>query len=390
MVSGRPLLVVAMAAMLVLAGCSGGQGTETTSPTTAPTTDPGDDGTGVDDVETQRWMDGDGVDAESLVNAHYASLNGQSHRIDTYQNSTGMLSLERTATQRVGADGTTILEADSISSNGNFSTRAFVNDTWVITESKNATRTISSAYRPPDTDAEFNQSQSLVQYVALGNYSVNRTFEVDGETRIEYVATGPADTQAAQSITSFDGRFVVSTDGRIHSLTVNATQEAQYGEAVSHFEYTVSQVGDVDVSTPSWVAEVTAAATVVDLSYDYNGSVIEVAHDGGDTITEGSQIVVQPAQGQGLAFAELPRDFEPGDTIYLTASGGRELDVSFNQTAKPDTGIGGPIRFSMIEKNQATIVKTLLYPGGNETARTATVGLGHGLLVVDPVLQATA
>lgn len=376
MVSRTSLLVVAMAAMLVLAGCSGGQTTDTESTTTAPTTDPGGADTGFDELDTPDWMTADGVDAERLVGTHYASLSGTPHRVDTFQNSTGLLSLKRTGTQHVAANGDTILEYDSVSSNGNFSTRAFVNDTWIVTELTNETRTVSSAYRPPDTDAEFNQSNQLQQYVALGNYSVNRTFEVDGEMRIEYVATEAANTQAAQSVTSFDGRFVVSTDGRLHSMTVDAEQETQYGQAESHFEYSLTDVGDVDVSKPAWVDEVKAAATTVDLSYDYNESVIEISHDGGDTVAAGTQIVVEPIQGQGVAFAKLPEDFEAGETIYVTAGDGRELNVSFAQPPKPETAIGGSLQLVMYSEQGATIVKTNLFatPDGSVRAGAPAIG----------------
>jgi hypothetical protein len=380
MLSRSHLLVVAAAAMLVLAGCSGGPGTGTTDPgTDAPTTDPGGT-TGGDagdfgGIDTPGYLRADGIDAQSLVNAHYASLAGESYRVDTYQNSTGLLSLERTGTQRVAADGTRIIEYDTVTSNGNSTTNAFVNGSWIVTENTNETRTVHSAYRTDQTAANVNNSQSLVEYVRLGNYSVNRTFTVDGETRIEYVASGPADVQGAGAIETFEGRIVVSTDGRIHSLTVNATQQADYGTARSHYEYRLTAVGDVDASTPAWVADAMQAATVADLEYRYNGSVIAIEHTGGDAIEAGTQIVLQPTEGRGVGYGSLAEDFEPGETIYITGGDGRQLDITKGSPPAPTTSFGGALDFVAQTGAGEIVVRTTLGVTTNgSVAATAPTG----------------
>ncbi|NHN42413.1 hypothetical protein G9C85_12365 [Halorubellus sp. JP-L1] len=370
--TGRALLVVAVAAMLALAGCNGGQTTATTATTDGDTTDPGTNGTtdggadtGFDDVDTPSWMTADGVNGTKLLAAHHGSLSGTSYRVETFQNSTGILSMERNGVQRVGANGNTVYEYETKTAQGNSTTRAFVNDTWVLTESSNATRTVYSDYRIDDSASSLNYSQQLVQYVRLGDFAVNRTFQVDGETRIEYVARNASDVRGAQAITSYDGRFVVSPNGRIHELSVNATQEAQYGNATSSFEFRLAEVGGVDVATPSWVGTIREEATTVDFSYEYNGSVLAITHEGGDTVAAGTQLVLTPTEGQGVAFTRLPEAFEAGETIYVASAGGRDLNVTFGSPPAFDGGIGGSVNLAMYGDQGEVVVRTEVGPTTN-------------------------
>lgn len=386
--TSRTLLVVAVVAMVALAGCSGGQ-TTTTAPTADGTTDAGTttgtdggDGSGGDPlagVDAAPWMTGDGVNATRLLSAHFGSLSGTSYRVETTQNSSGLLSLYRTGVQRVGANGDTIYEYDTRTSRGNSTTRAFVNDTWVITETGNETRTVYSDYRVDGNAESLNYTQQLVQYVRLGNYTVNRTYQVDGETRIEYVATEPSSVQGAQAITSFDGRFVVNPDGRLYELSIAAKQQAQYGNATTSFQFELAQVGGVDASTPAWVSTARQEATTVDFDYEYNGTVLEISHEGGDTVAAGTQLVITPQVGRGVVYTSLPANFSAGETIYVTAAGGRELNVSFEPVPKPETGIGGAINLAMYGSNGEVVVRTSFGPTANGTtgvvAPVAEVGM---------------
>lgn len=365
--TSRTLLVVAVVAMVALAGCSGGQ-TTSTAPTADRTTDPGTttgtdggdggDGTPLEDVDAAPWMTGDGVNATRLLSAHYGSLSGTSYRVETTQNSSGLLSLYRTGVQRVAENGDTIYEYETRTSSGNSTTRAFVNDTWVLSESANATRTVYSDYRVDGSPQSLNYTDQLVQYVRLGNFTVNRTYQVDGETRVEYVASGPSSVQGAQAITSFDGRFVVNPDGRLYELAIAATQQAQYGNATTAFEFELAKVGGVDASTPAWVSTVRQEATTVDFDYEYNGSVLKITHEGGDTVAAGTQVVITPQFGRGVAYTTLPANFSAGETIYVTAADSRKLDVSFEPVPKPETGLGGPINLAMYGSNGEIIVRT--------------------------------
>lgn len=387
MVSAKPLLVVAVVAMVALAGCSGGQ-TTTTAPTAdESTTDPGtttgdgdgtDGGDSLDGVDTPSWMTGDSVNGTKLLSAHFGSLSDTGYRVETYQNSSGILSLERTGVQRVGANGNTVYEYDTVSSNGNSTTRAFVNDTWVLTESTNETRSVYSDYRVGDGVSSLNYTQQLVQYVRLGDYTVNRTYEVDGETRIEYVASGPSDAQGTDAITSFDGRIVVNPDGRIYELGVAATQEAQYGNATTEYQFTLAEVGTGAVETPAWVSTAREQATTVDFTYEFNGSVMKITHEGGDAVAAGTQVVVTPQAGQGVAFAVLEESFEPGETMYVSSTGGRELNVSSSPPAAPDSSLGGAVNVAFYGSNGEIVTQNglSLTTNGSVAAVVPTGGLG--------------
>jgi hypothetical protein len=392
MVSAKPLLVVAVVAMVALAGCSGGQ-TTTTAPTAdESTTDPGTttgngDGTdgddSLDDVDTPSWMTGDGVNGTKLLSAHFGSLSDTSYRVETSQNSSGILSLERTGVQRVGANGNTVYEYDTVSSNGNSTTRAFVNDTWILTETTNETRSVYSDYRLSGSVSSLNYTQQLVQYVRLGDYTVNRTYEVDGETRIEYVASGPSDARGTDAITSFDGRIVVNPDGRIYELGIAATQEAQYGNATTEYQFTLVEVGTGAVETPSWVSTAREQATTVDFTYEFNGSVMKITHEGGDAVAAGTQVVVTPQAGQGVAFAVLEESFEPGETMYVSSTGGRELNVSSSPPAAPDSSLGGAVNVAFYGSDGEIVTQNRLSltTNGSVAVVVPTGGLG----VVEPL-----
>lgn len=392
MVSAKPLLVVAVVAMVALAGCSGGQ-TTTTAPTAdESTTDPGtttgdgdgtDGGDSLDGVDTPSWMTGDSVNGTKLLSAHFGSLSDTGYRVETYQNSSGILSLERTGVQRVGANGNTVYEYDTVSSNGNSTTRAFVNDTWVLTESTNETRSVYSDYRLSGSVSSLNYTQQLVQYVRLGDYTVNRTYEVDGETRIEYVASGPSDARGTDAITSFDGRIVVNPDGRIYELGVAATQEAQYGNATTEYQFTLAEVGTGAVETPAWVSTAREQATTVDFTYEFNGSVMKITHEGGDAVAAGTQVVVTPQAGQGVAFAVLEESFEPGETMYVSSTGGRELNVSSSPPAAPDSSLGGAVNVAFYGSDGEIVTQNglSLTTNGSVAAVVPTGELG----VVEPL-----
>ena len=399
MVSARPLLVVAVVAMVALAGCSGGQ-TTTTSPTAdGSTTDPGtttgggggdDGGDSLDGVDTPSWMTGGGVNGTRLLSAHFGSLSGTSYRVETYQNSSGILSLERTGVQRVGANGNTVYEYDTVSTNGNSTTRAFVNDTWVLTESTNETRSVYSDYRVSGGVTNLNYSQQLVQYVRLGDFTVNRTYEVDGETRIDYVASAAAAVQGASAITSFDGRIVVNPDGRIYELGIAATQQAQYGNASTEFQFTLAEVGTGDVETPAWVSTAREQATTVDFAYEFNGSVIEITHEGGDAVAAGTQVVVTPQAGQGVAFAVLEEPLEPGETIYVSSTGGRELNVSASPPAAPDSTLGGAINLAFYGSDGEIVTRNALSATTNGSVGSVAPTGGQAFVAPFPSLDGQA
>jgi hypothetical protein len=366
----RLLVVVAVAAMVAFAGCSGGQPTATTGTTDGGTTAEETTtagGDGVDDVASAPWMAGDGVNATALLGAHHGSLSKTSYRVETYQNSTGLLSLEQNGVQRVGANGNSIYRYETKTNGENSTTRAFVNDTWVLTEQSNATRTVYSDYPVGDSAASLNYTNQLVQYIRLGDYRLNRTFEADGETRIEYVATNASDVRGAQSITTYEGRLVVSPNGRIHSLDVGAVQQAQYGNATSRFSFQLAKVGNVDVSTPPWVSNAREQATTVDFSYEYNQSVLKVTHEGGDTVAAGSQVVITPTEGRGVLFTRLPEDFSAGESMYLSPESANKLSVTFGSPPAAETGIGGPVNFAIYGAQNEVVTRSTVRQTTNGT-----------------------
>lgn len=364
-------VVLACATMLLLAGCSGGPAPSTgpNGPTDVPATT-AEARSGLEGLDTPPWLTVDGVNASRLLDAHAASLEDTSYRVDARLNASGLYALDQTTTARVGPDDRRVYVVRTRTDRTNATTRAFANDTWVVLERTNATATVYSDYRVDGSRTRFDVTPAVREYVRLGDYALNRTYTVDGGVRIEYVAASAADVSGAGGVESYRGRLVVSPDGRVRDLRVDVTESSVYGDVNTTFSFSLRGVGGVDASDPSWVSTAREAATTIDVTYTYDDGVVELEHRGGDVVPAGTQVSVTAVDGRGQFTAVLPREFGPGDTLAVAPADDGALAVAFGSAPTTDAGFDGRVRVQLTGADDEVVVRTTLEPGENATATT--------------------
>ena len=201
----RPLLAVALAGMLLLAGCSGGTGTATeptvNDSTTTTATDAAGTATPPSELSFAPGTSADGVvNATALVEAHLSALNESGYRVR--------------ATQTAGDRTTNILVAESgerLRMRSNAST-ATTNDIWSTADRSitrrgtgdSATYTVAGAGTPAGGLAE-NLSSLYVAAplasVGYGDFAYDGTAEHDGEQLLRFVATRSEERRVGKECT---------------------------------------------------------------------------------------------------------------------------------------------------------------------------------------------
>ena len=105
----------------------------------------------------------------------------------------------------------------------------------------------------PQADLESQVTLSWLLELALtvGEYDLDRIEERDGDRVAVLRATDPV---AAANFTDLDATILVTPDGQVRSLSLTATAEDD-AETRIHYEFALTEVGDVDVERPEWVEE---------------------------------------------------------------------------------------------------------------------------------------
>jgi len=359
----RLLIALAVASMVVVAGCATGPSGTDTPATTAPdgTTAPGDetttpDGTtssgngtaapgGSDDTvtpigtvvtdtrpasdpapdELPAGVDAAGVtNATALGQAHFGVLRGSSFRIDVSEtggtdpvsvsihNGTGAVSLDITNASTGERAGIYI---------GNDTITRF-----------NSSRSPPKVYSYGSTSEQFG---ALFVYAVLlrvypsqqlttGTFEVDGTVTRDGEKLIRLSATGVNETAVQQegsssgrgALADMAGKVWVRPDGLVRRMTLKQRYDSG---ATTSIEFAVSGIGNTSPAEPDWLGE----APRLEGSLSANGTVLELTNAGGVTVPANTTLSVQ--QG-GLAprllgGVTLPEPVAPGESIYLYATG---------------------------------------------------------------------
>jgi len=380
--STRPLAVVACAVLVALAGCAGGPwggpstdaSTAATDEETATTAGPGTASTGVGgefpDAETPPWLRAGGVNATRLAAAHAASLEEASYRVVTAQNASGLYEFSVQRTVRVD-DGRLSAVERSVAGGERERTWTYANDSWVLKERTNATRTVYSDYRAGgDAVARLDGRERIRESVAFGDFAFERVVDgagADGATLLEYRATGPSEAGADAGVVAYDGRLVVSTTGRVRSLSATTTQASAFGNVTTTYEFALEAVGDVAVARPDWLATARDRATTVNATYDYRDGVVAVAHRGPDVVPAGTRVVVRT--DAGVRAGTLAEPFERGETLSVAPEGDRGLALETGSRPATDAGFAGPLTVTILGTDGEVVARaTLDGIDGNATA----------------------
>jgi hypothetical protein len=249
----RPLGVLAVVALVVLAGCSGGGGLA------------GDGGAGsgenVPSVGEQQWADDEQrVDFETLRSVHADALSNESaYEFTSSQTSETGTSSESTIAVDLDADRVLLT---TVASQGDGEQRR---DTYVSGE---------TVYSRSGSDGEFtynvqNASGEDRQQFVAEQSAVGPTGGVADALEFEYVGVEDgqyrfeADSIASSEETSFDadnvveasGTLVVDESGYVAEFSISLTIETGEGEESASVSYETSGVGETTVEEPSWTGE---------------------------------------------------------------------------------------------------------------------------------------
>lgn len=360
----NPIAAVAVAALIVLAGCGGVlNGGDASGPSTIEV-DPGALPAGVSQ---------DGItNGSQLAKSHAAGLSDTGFTADYSLSvvlSTQQGNREQRVTQKVKATpGLTNFWVNATTVRG---PQTAITQYWG-NESLGLARSVISnqtRYRklPESVDREtrFTLAATLDQLIRIGDYGITGKEEVNGKTQFTLQAnsvnssfgSGSSGGIDASNISNVSSTMVVDSDGVIHEfhLTFNATTPT--GEAFYSVSFEVKTRSDVSISKPAWINDALQNVTIANLSASLNDGIVAITHGGGDAVPTDAQLIVQT---NGTIYqGGLSDPLEPGETVYLSLnrSAGSLKLVSDPANA---TEVSGRVVLQMFTQNQQVLLQAEL------------------------------
>lgn len=280
----RALPVVAMALLLVTAGCSlpGGGGDESPTTGTEGTTDTSDatDGettdsttsptqgtAGTPDVSIPGIEDGRVVDAEALASAHQEALSARSMETRLVENAsivvptgpnTSAVTDASIVQQVVAAAGGSPYRYRLDQQGIGFTARVWGNDSVQVTLPSQAGETQSPRVGEPQDVSLITSRNAISNYLGYGNYSVAETTTEGGQTRIvlqtdELTVENDSDlfVRGASEFQDYTSTVVVSEDGVVQHVDISATYLLDERRQLD-ITYDVVRQGNVSFEQPEW------------------------------------------------------------------------------------------------------------------------------------------
>lgn len=264
--------VLAVALLVLLAGCGGvfggdggdGGDASTTAPTTTTATPGG--GSVVDSYPDGVTDDGRLTDVSALVAGHDAALADASYRAELHLEqvqSDGDQRSERVTDQTVrvgdGAYRTDLVTERTGSPT--FNATAWSNGTVAVRQAYVGDEPRYQQLPAEDFVAQLSGQRTLSGYIELGNYTVERVTGTDGETFVTLTADEYAGSGAGAEIETFESTLVVDGDGRIREYDLRVRTVSNGTTVTVDFHYEVATLGGVSVEKPGWVGTALAAGS---------------------------------------------------------------------------------------------------------------------------------
>lgn len=248
------LLTVAVALLVVLAGCSGGGSTATPTPAPNPTTTPQSTPTASSSSQPVSlppgWTETGVNDTDAALRAHYtAVLRGPATRV-TYESRVAEGEPKRNTSLEMELDPASNRLYASV--DGKESHREAYYADGTLTQWSVENETVVG-----ESEVSFVRASQLADYQVLKSQlltytlALDRTVERGGTTAFVYEVTGVHDdtlSGAFGGAQSASGTIVVSETGRILELETTVT----YAKATVTYRYTHQGLNGTDVTTPSW------------------------------------------------------------------------------------------------------------------------------------------
>ncbi len=401
----RILLTVAVAAMLVLAGCNGG-GQGTASPNANETATNGT-GTGTQaetELRSPNVSDSLGIDvspvgpgsggmdalssdlyppgvdssgvtnATALVNSHFEAAGANAETRMAFTSSGGTLGL----VHRNGSAGERLRYVNETTGRAG---------TWWRSGSTVVRRNTSQS--PPVTYSN-GETNLYTGYQVLGLFrvipfatlnsmslSVDGTTTVDGQQVVRLAVDGfnrsASNWNLRSGLQDPSGYLLATPEGVIRELHWEATNTNT--SQTESMTVTVSGVGSTSVTRPDWAGDYPDAT----VSTTSEGQVLALTHEGGDAIPADTRIQVGPAQF-GYGNVTLSESLESGETLYIVATGRfGDSEVTASVGSQPDVPENAASFSRRVPSVSAFLdgVK-LTYGPEVETETGTSTGLGAG------------
>ncbi|MFC5970679.1 hypothetical protein ACFPYI_04970 [Halomarina salina] len=281
----RALPVIAVALLLLTAGCSFGGGDST--PTNGTATD-GDTATTAGPATTTTEAvslagveDGRVVDAAALADAHRQALAASSFETRRVQNasvvvSTGPNTSQVTRTtnlvQVVAEEGARPYRFRQSDSAVGFELQAWGNDSTRVFRALQGQEVVRApSVGEPDPVTGVVSRNTVAGYLRAGNFTVAGSETVNGTTFVtleadELAVENDSDLFVAGSSNyrNYSSTVVVDEDGVVRALDVSATYELRGERHDLSVSFEVLRLGTVTVEQPEWARRALAAATETD------------------------------------------------------------------------------------------------------------------------------
>lgn len=360
----RPLAAVAVAALVVLAGCGGVLGGDS-SPANQTTVDVGD-------TTLPPGVSQDGFSNRTrLVDGHQSALTSSGFAA-TYELSITLQSQAGTRTQQVSQEvrasaGLSEFRVNATTQQG---PRTALTQYWgnatlglVRTQVANQT-TYRKVSESLDRSRRFTFAATLEQLLAVGDYGVTGTETVDGEDRVTLSAQTVNSSLGSGSlgldagnVSNVSSTVVVDEQGVVHSFELSFNASGSAGEAYYSVSFDLTGQSDMQVSKPSWVDEARANVTIANLTATLEDGVVAINHEGGDPVPQGALVILQ---NNGSVYqGSVARSIDAGETVYL-ALNRSEGTVDLVSTIGNATRISGNASVVMYTQNQQTLLQTTL------------------------------
>ncbi|MFD1511856.1 hypothetical protein [Halomarina rubra] len=284
----RALPVVAMALLLVTAGCSlpgGGDGTPTagspepTTGTTTPSATPTTNGT-PGDVSIAGVEDGRVVDASALAAAHEEALAADSMETRLVQDASIIVPTGPNSSQVANA---TIVQQVVAEAGGQpyryrleqrgigFTAQVWGNDSVEVTLPSQAGETQPPRVGEPQDRSLITSTNAIGTYLDRGNYTVTGTTTEGNRTLVTLEAdelTVENDTdlfvRGASDFENYRSTVVVSEDGVVRSLEITAEYTLRGERRDLSITYEVLRQGNVSFEQPEWARTALASTTATE------------------------------------------------------------------------------------------------------------------------------
>ncbi|WP_158055335.1 DUF7537 family lipoprotein [Halorussus halophilus] len=344
MIQRRSLAAVAVAVLLVVAGCSGTSDQSPDATTTATTVGEINPTTTAQESDASQMALPAGVtangleNASALVTAHNRSLADRSYRFAFESNSSEYSSRIRAAR---GLDAT-LLVANSANTTTRSWTQGSRTSMVQTADGERGYRLVQGEYESAlgfDTYADLTRAV-LVTYLRVGEYETTDVVTRDGTKLVELTATGInrsavdqlAGEESNVSVDAFEARVLVDSDGVVHEFEATVTETVDAESRTNEVGYDLSDLGSASVERPDWASSIPQLnATITE------DGAVAIEHTGGPAVEDGTRLSM--ATDSVVDGAQLSK-LSAGETAYLyvaeTADGQRDVRASVGDRPSSD------------------------------------------------------